>query len=101
MPAPGRCRPLTHYGKSKLAGEEIAFADFGGAAPEKILKKLYGYRSAIAHGGDAASAIEAIRLMVNLEAHQIRLWVHDWLRETTKTLLRCAVREPQLVSDLK
>lgn len=63
--------------------------------PEKVWTRMYAYRSVIAHGGipdftrGDLVALKSPALALNL------------LRETTKALIRHALTEPQLVSDLR
>jgi len=85
----------------KKIDREINFSEFGGVKIETILKKLYAYRSAIAHGTDSESALSDIGKLRQNGEKADHLWVHDWVRVLTKNLLMCAVRESDLVSDLK
>lgn len=80
---------------------EIQFNDFGDTKPEKVLTKLYAYRSAIAHGNNTEKPLNDISQIRPSGEHADRLWVHDWLRNMTKKLLLGAIIEPELVSDLK
>lgn len=85
----------------KKIDREIKFSDFGETKPESVLKKLYAYRSAIAHGGDIKSPINHIKNIRLGNEKTDHLWIHDWLRDMTKRLLLGAIVEPELVSDLK
>lgn len=84
-------------------GKDIDFSKFGDTNPDKILKKLYAYRSAIAHGGNLKKPISDIQKLRTgkVEEYDTHLWIHDWLRGMTKKLLLAAVIEPDLVMDLK
>lgn len=85
----------------KKNGLGIPFDDFGMTNMDKVLKKLYTYRSDIAHGGDPSGSIEIIiSLRKNKTPLDDRMWIHDWVRAMTKQLLVAAVMEPGLVNDL-
>lgn len=85
----------------KKIHKEIAFSDFGETNPETVLRKLYAYRSAIAHGGQVSDPLNKIGEMRIGNNNTDHLWVHDWLRSLTKRLLLSAIVEPGLVMDLK
>lgn len=87
----------------KRIGRDITFDDFGATSPEKVLKKLYAFRSAIAHGGNLEQSMKDVyKMRVGKEQGQeSHLWIHDWLRNMTKKLLLAAIIEPELVTDLK
>lgn len=76
---------------------------FGNASPDKVIGYLYAYRSAVAHGGDTS---DAVRWFVR---NHPASWggafdplnLHGFVRSMTKRLLIAAMREPQLVQDLK
>jgi hypothetical protein len=72
----------------------IDYSAFGNAPPETIWKKMYAYRSAVAHGGAPDFARE-FSLLAN---HEQALGL---VRETTKGVITQAMREPQLVIDLR
>lgn len=85
----------------KKIDREIIFSDFGKTKPEKVLAKLYAYRSAIAHGSNVEGSIDDIsQIRIGSEKND-HLWVHDWLRAMTKKLILAAIVEPELVNDLK
>lgn len=67
---------------------------FPGETDKRIWSALYGYRSAIAHGGmpDFQKDHKILRNADNANA---------FLREMVKALLRHALREPQLYRDLR
>ena len=69
-------------------------AAFGNCSEVKLWKSLYLYRSKIAHGGSADFSKD---LQV-LKSPQV---VDQYLTEVAKTLMRQALREPQLFDDLK
>lgn len=105
---------LSHNPKSSETGDSIAhqmrtkipllfrrmdkspdYADYFDEAKEStIWKKLYDYRSSIAHGGniDFASKLQVLK---NYDT------VEKFLNGTTKAILRQALAEPQLVTDLR
>ncbi|MGA8332438.1 MAG: hypothetical protein WB777_24610 [Mycobacterium sp.] len=77
---------------------------FGGVKPENVVKKLYAYRSAAAHGGDTRDDVgwfEQNRPPSSLETNPMKLEIHLFARGMAKRLLIAAMREPQLVQDLK
>lgn len=81
----------------------VDFSVFGETRIEKILGKLYGYRSAVAHGGDLQGPIGDIAKAVTGDTSRTvdQLWIHDWVRNLTKKLILAAIVEPELVRDLK
>lgn len=82
---------------------EIDFRKFTPTGIEKTLKKIYAYRSAIAHGGKQEDVLKDITSIYNCDIpkNQESLYIHDWIRHMTKRLLMAAIIEPQLVRDLK
>jgi len=62
--------------------------------PEKLWKKIYAYRSAIAHGGSLDFAKE----LQILKSHQIVL---QFVRIAVRRLVAFAVRDPDFVADLR
>jgi hypothetical protein len=62
----------------------------------KIISRLYQYRSAIAHGVPHTGIFQK-------DPFRNLGWpgIDEWIRTLTKRLLRAALREPQLVSDLR
>jgi hypothetical protein len=80
----------------------LGFDEFRTPKAETIISKLYDYRSAIAHGGDEISKIrELIKIHKGFEKTPDGLWPDRFLRRLTKRILVHALREPQLVIDLK
>lgn len=87
--------------KMILVGNRItSFADmpipyelFRTAPPETLWKKLYAYRSCIAHGGkpDFDNNLHSIK------GHQESL---EFVSRATSTLMRLALHEPNLIADL-
>lgn len=68
--------------------------DFGPIDEVNLWKKLYGFRSKLAHGGkvDFTGAYQVLT-----DAYSVQCFLEDFLR----TLLRFALKEPQLCRDLK
>jgi len=62
--------------------------------PEKAWKKLYSYRSAVAHGGDADFNGEFATLLS-------RDNIQEFLKESLKLLLLYTLKEPGFVADLQ
>jgi hypothetical protein len=85
----------------KKIGRAIDFSAFGETKIEKVLGKLYGYRSAVAHGGSMEGSLEDIAKITGGASKKDQLWVHDWVRHLTKKLIFAAIVEPELVRDLK
>lgn len=81
---------------------KIRLDEFGGTKQDKVISKLYEYRSAIAHGGDQAGKIAAL-----MQIHEgwgdipDQMWPERFLRRLVKRILVHSMREPQLVIDLK
>ena len=84
------------------SNRSLGFNEFGNTKAEVVISKLYAYRSAIAHGGD-----ESVKLKKLTDLHQgwpenaLDLWPDRFLRRLVKRVLVHALREPQLVIDLK
>jgi hypothetical protein len=79
----------------KRFGVPLDYTPFGGlSGPEKVWKKIYAYRSAIAHGDklDFAGELQA------LQSHQTVL---QFVKTAVRRLLGFSVRNPSLVADLK
>jgi hypothetical protein len=92
---------LTHQVRTKIPllsrrfSTSIKYSDFFGKASEDTLwSKLYDYRSCIAHG-------DITDFRVKLSVLKSPLPVQTFLRDITKTLLRHALKEPELYMDLR
>ncbi|PCI48636.1 MAG: hypothetical protein COB51_04765 [Moraxellaceae bacterium] len=85
----------------KKIGREIRFSGFSASNQKKILSKLYGYRSRIAHGGEAKESLDNLTKIRAGNERVDKLWVHDWMRDMVKLLLLASIIEPDLVMDLK
>lgn len=72
----------------------IPFDELSSAPPTTLIKKLYEYRSAIAHGTEP-DFNKNLRVLGSPER------VGNFLDVTTRRLLRHAALEPRLVADLK
>lgn len=68
---------------------------FGDAGVKKVWQGLYGYRSAVAHGGTPDFQSRDLKILKN--SHN----ADSFLREVVKALLRQALKEPQLYKDLQ
>jgi Apea-like HEPN len=80
----------------------IGFSEFGQTKPENVIAKLYDFRSAIAHGGDATDKIQHLAEIHNGWGDiAVDLWPDHFLRRLVKRVLVHAMREPQLIIDLK
>ncbi|NIL81990.1 hypothetical protein [Rhodococcoides kroppenstedtii] len=72
---------------------------FGSTKPQTVIDKLYAYRSAVAHGTDPSDRLDVFA--AKWPGPTTVLSLHQFARQLTKRLLAAALREPQLVSDLK
>ena len=84
----------------KNTGDQISFEIFGNTKIDTILKKLYAFRSSIAHGASLKKSLSDLNNLLDKKKDEY-LWIHDFLRDMTKKLLLAAIREPQLITDLK
>ncbi|MDR8401703.1 HEPN domain-containing protein [Paraburkholderia sp. USG1] len=92
---------ITHQMKSKIPllsrrfDRPLPLSEyFGDASSEKIWSALYSYRSSVAHGG-VPDFRKKLQLLVSQEN------ADKFLRVTVKSLIRHALREPDLYSDLR
>lgn len=83
----------------KDIGRDVDFSNFGETKLKKIIASLYSYRSAIAHGGDESQSRRTLENIAHTKSDYF--WIHDFVRNLTKRMLFSALREPQLVMDLK
>ena len=67
---------------------------FGDVSDQKLWKKLYAYRSKVAHGQEPGFTGDLALL-------KDRPTVHNYLFEECQALLRFSIMEPQLVADLR
>jgi hypothetical protein len=67
----------------------------GEAAPDKVWKALYAYRSAMAHGREAEIRMSGHRVPKNSEA------AFDFLEDAVKRVIRHAIQDPELYRDLR
>ncbi|WP_144161523.1 HEPN domain-containing protein [Paraburkholderia sp. BCC1885] len=96
-----RGNSITHQMKSKIPLLSRRFdrplplsEHFGEASSEKIWSALYSYRSSVAHGG-VPDFRKKQQLLVSQEN------ADKFLRVTVKSLIRHALREPDLYRDLR
>lgn len=68
---------------------------FSDAGEKKVWQGLYGYRSAVAHGGTPDFQSRDLKILKNAQN------ADSFLREIVKALLRQALKEPQLYKDLR
>lgn len=90
-------------------GRKLDILSQTGAKRDKIIGKMYEYRSSIAHGGDPKASMDwlfdnlyseprpPMPLLPNIKAR----WIRVFIRTIIRRVLRQAMAEPQLVSDLK
>jgi hypothetical protein len=79
---------------SKRFDVEIDYSSFGGANDDTIWKKLYEFRSRIAHGGniDFQKSLSILK-----DSYTVQLFLENFL----STMLRNAINDPELYVDLK
>ncbi len=95
-------RNLILLNNRMCSGRTLDFDVFENTDPEKVISMLYAYRSAIAHGGDIQSKIKSLTdKLINGKNVNLSLWIEAYLRQMVKRVLVQALREPQLVIDLK
>ena len=91
---------MTRQVKKKMAlldgrwSPRLDYRAFGDTKPETLWAKMYTYRSILAHGGTPSFTGELAVLRSHDDA--VRL-----IREATKAVIRHALREPQLIVDLR
>ena len=96
----GNYDSLSHQIRTKIPLLErrfdcpIDYSVFTDSKKETVWKKLYEYRSAIAHGG----ALQFDRGLSVLKDAPV---ARGFLEEATKAVLRHALKEPELVLDLR
>lgn len=86
-------------------GRSLGFDNFSPMKPEKLIKTLYTYRSKIAHGDNGVDQWRILDSSVKdrdiwPQASEL-VWLRNWLRRLVRRVLFAAIREPQLVTDLK
>jgi hypothetical protein len=77
----------------------LEFGSFGGAEAEKVISTLYGYRSAVAHGGSPDKHLKFFRK--RWDSVLVQLELHRYARRMVKRVLVGALREPKLITSLK
>ena len=91
---------ITRQVKKKLTllnrrcSPSIDYSPFGETPPEAIWKKMYSYRSSLAHGGNPVFTGDLAALKTPNTALAL-------LKNTVKAVLRQALVEPQLLLDLR
>ncbi|MFN7954787.1 MAG: hypothetical protein U0610_23885 [bacterium] len=73
---------------------KLDYSAFGGAMPATIWKKMYAYRSEVAHGGEPQFKGELACLGSATSALNL-------LKATVKSVLRYGLEDPQLLRDLR
>lgn len=84
-----------------FCGRSLGFEDLAKKNPKTIIRDLYDYRSAIAHGRSSEKSIKKIinARTENTSIIDDQLWIHDWLRKMTRRILFEAVNEPERLSE--
>lgn len=95
----------------KEVGRSLGFENFGDMSPDKLIGRLYSYRSNIAHGGNGVAALIKLNDAVEnfdpwpktqtSKSNPDTAWIGNWLRRLVRRVLFSAIREPQLITDLK
>lgn len=101
-------RNLTLLDNRMSVSCKIGLSEFKGVDSGSVISHLYGYRSAIAHGSSPTKDLLWLwnKRPDNLEdpyssEYFAQAWLSDFLRRTVRRVLVQAMREPQLVVDLK
>ena len=91
-----RCVPLLEHRLIAAGDDPIDQSWAPDMKLDRIIGRLYQYRSAIAHGSPHMGIFQK-------DPFKVIGWpgLDDWIRLLTKRLLRAALREPQLVVDLR
>ena len=79
----------------------IPFDPFGNAGLDKIVSRLYSFRSAVAHGGDLQGALESINKLRVGNTKTDMCWMHDYLRSIVRRVIQALIREPELFLHIK
>ena len=87
----------------KLTDVEFGLDSFKNSDPDKVVSQLYALRSKFAHGGDATNETKWFdsRRPQHYDSWGPQNWITSYLRSVVQKVLQCALREPQLVIDLK
>jgi hypothetical protein len=89
--------------------DKLWLNSFNGVNPDKVIAKLYEYRSEVAHGGTDFTKLFnwfSINKPVVLDEEIRNLtsgknWIGWYLRNLTKRIIVHSMKEPQLINDLK
>lgn len=92
-------RTIVELDKSMPAQQNCGLDTFGATVPEKVISELYNYRSAIAHGKDADSALGIFK--TKWPEPLTALELHRFARTLTRRILTQALRDPALVTKLR
>jgi hypothetical protein len=99
-------RNLTFIHNRLSDGYNLGLNEFGDMTTDKVISRLYSYRSMIAHGGTSTKDLDL--LVEAHKKHEGKLWVEtgsQWaerfIRRLIKRVLVYALREPNIVLDLK
>jgi hypothetical protein len=86
----------------RLHGSDFGFDSFTSSKPETVIGKLYSIRSSIAHGNDPKDVV--CWFSENAGSRNGVTWMNHislYLFTIVQKTLQCALREPQLITDLK
>ena len=95
-----QCASITHQIKNKIALLDhrwspcLDYSAFNGAKEDTVWAKMYAYRSALAHGDTPNFGSELQKLGSHENAMEL-------LKSAVKAIARLALKEPQLMTDLR
>lgn len=99
-------RNLTFIHNRLSDGYSLGLNEFGKMKAQTVISKLYSYRSTIAHGGTDTTDLDSL-----VKAHKANeakpwaetgiQWAERFIRRLIKRVLVYALREPDIVLDLK
>ncbi|WP_405149943.1 hypothetical protein OG308_09225 [Nocardia salmonicida] len=81
-------------------GQNLGLANFRDATPKQVISQLYAVRSAAAHGGDNQKPLQWINSRKPGDWGLLGT-VHQFVERVTSRVLVAALKEPQLITDLK
>lgn len=99
-------RNLTFIHNRLSDGYSLGLNEFGKMKAQTVISKLYSYRSTIAHGGTDTTDLDSL-----VKAHKANeakpwaetgiQWAERFIRRLIKRVLVYALREPDIILDLK
>jgi hypothetical protein len=82
------------------------FGQGSSVTPDQVIGHLYGYRSSLTHGNVGSELAKDLNWLYGRrpaggEPIHAELWIENFVRHLVRRTLLAALREPQLVNDLK